>query len=210
MTTDDNRVLAKCEGGMDAVLLLFANASPMTASHWNVLTGATFAVRNSRRSRAAVEAFEERLFEEDGWHEVPFQESDDAFAMMNEFADSLRPGKGRTALRNALSDDKPFRRFRAELGRFAGIARRYRELVAEESAARLVVFCLANDLTLDDPRFAKLSRQLQKQLIESELKAAVVPPTSLSLGSKRPRPRAGDDASALLHSFDPDPSAPTA
>ena len=180
----DDLVTAKCAGGLEAIVSLFGSASPMTMSHWNVGTGEIFHVRRGKRHRDRVQAFEERLFDEEGWHEVPFQESDDAYAMAMEFVDELRPGKARVQLRLALEGEKPFRRFRDGLKKFAGVHRRYNKVVAEEALGRLVVFCLANSLRIDDPRFAASSRELERQFLQAEKAAPVLAMASLSIGSK--------------------------
>ena len=109
-------------GDFAAIVELFAGASPMTASHWNLATGETFAVRHARRQRALVEAFEERLFDDEdgGWVEVPFLESDDAFNLVRAWVADLSPGKGKAELQRAIAGDKPFRAFRTTLKKGRG------------------------------------------------------------------------------------------
>lgn len=181
MTSTTN---ARCKGGLDAAVSLFAAASPMTASHWNVLTGEVFQVRRGKRSRPRLAAFEERLFDEKGWHEVPFQESDDAYSMAVDFVDELSPGKGRSALRAAVEGDKPFRRFRDALKQYLGLQRRYKTVVAEEALGRLVVFCVANGLQVDDRRFASAAKELEREFAKTDAASPVLSMTSLSIGRK--------------------------
>ena len=176
---------AVVEGGVPRLIALFRDASPMTASHWNVVTGEIFAVKNSRRSRVAVETFEERLFDEEGWHEVPFQESDDAYQMMAAFADELRPGKGRTALLRAVESDKPFRAFRVVCNRYPSLQRRWRRSQDDEALARLVGFCLANELWLDDARFAAEVERVESQWRAADAAEGKLAAAALSIGRKR-------------------------
>lgn len=175
----------RAAGNFEEIAQLFRAASPMSFSHWNTASGETFSVRHSRRQRALVEAFEERLFEEEDWYEVPFQESDDAFAMIREWVNELRPGKGRAALMLALEGDKPFRAFRVVLKRFPGLARRFERLALEEAQARLVVFCLGQNMVFSSPIFQRLAAQLREQMVDDQGVAPVVATASLSIGRRR-------------------------
>ncbi len=171
-------------GDIDALVRLFSRASPMSASHWNPLTGETFAVRK-KGQKQRLAAFEERLFEEDGWVEVPYAESDDAFALMDGWAEDLRPGKGRTAIVAALAGDKPFRSFRAAVKRFPGLYRRWQQTEAQEAAVRLVVFCLSQDGRIDDPRFKAIERELADEWDAEERQVGLIRVEGLSLGKGR-------------------------
>lgn len=94
------------------------------------------------------------MLEEEGWIEIPWQESDDAYAQARQFVTRLKPGNGRTALSKALDTPKPFRAFRAVLGKHPGLARRWEAEATAEALARMVECCVAHDVALDDPRFA--------------------------------------------------------
>jgi len=172
-------------GAWADVHALFRDASPMTCSHWNVLTGEMFAVRSSRRQRKHVDAFESRLFAEEGWHEVPFMESDDEFALMGDFARELGRGKGRTELLGALDGDKPFRRFRNVLKRRPGMARRWRIVANEEAAVRLVVFCLGQDLVFDHAAFKSAVALVQGEWQKAEQAEGLIATAGLSLARSR-------------------------
>ena len=156
----------------------------MTCSHWNVVTGELFSVRSSRRQRQKVEAFEERLFEEEGWVEVPFLESDDAFSLYREFVDELAPGKGRTELLRALESDKPFRALRQVLKRRPGLQRRWSKVATEEASLRCVVFCVGQGLEMSAAGFAEARETLEEMWSENDRQAGFVAATSLSIGSR--------------------------
>ena len=168
-------------GLWDDVHTLFRDASPMTCSHWNTETGEMFKVRSSRRQRTIVEAFEARLFEEEGWHEVPFLESDDEFALMGDFARELGRGKGRSELLAALDGDKPFRRFRNVLKKRPGIARRWRKVANEEASVRLAIFCLGQDLSFEHPEFAEAVSLVRAEWESSERAEGLIVTSGLSL-----------------------------
>ncbi|GEM_PF-3114621 len=182
--TADNDGEAIARGDYDALVAAFEKASPMSASHWNVETGELFAVRHSRRQRKIVERFEERLFDEDGWLEIPFQESDEAYAMARHFVDELSPGKGRATLARALDADKPFRRFRDVLRKHKGLARRWQRLVNEEAQVRLVLTCVGQGLAIDDPRFAHIASEMESQWQADERQRGLVRADGLSLGQR--------------------------
>lgn len=172
-------------GAWDKVHGLFRDASPMTCSHWNPTTGELFRVRSSRRQAALVEAFETRLFSEEGWYEVPFLESDDAFALMGDFARELGRGKGRTELLKALEGDKPFRRFREVLQRRPGLARRWKKVADEEAAMRLAVFCLGQGLTIDHPEFRRAVAEIEREWQRTERAEGLIATAGLSLAKGR-------------------------
>lgn len=182
---DGERASGRARGSWAAVHKLFRDASPLTCSHWNVDTGELFSVRSSRRQRGLVEAFEDRLFNEEGWVEVPFLESDDAFGLMREFAAELAPGKARTELLAALDQDKPFRRFRTVLGRRPGIARRWKKLADEEAGMRLAVFCLGQEVEMSGPEFAAAADAVREVWRESDRQEGRVAVSTLSLGRAR-------------------------
>lgn len=160
----DDRVLApsaKPSGALTTVageyvklIELFAAATPMSMSHWNSRTGDVFALPAGKRRQQAAQDFERLLWRDEAWVEVPFQESDAAFALATEFVASLQPGRGRVALQVALQGPKPFRAFRAAIAHFAGLARRWYAQQAAEAELRLIQFCLAQSWALADPRFA--------------------------------------------------------
>ena len=172
---------ARAKGTWRRVHALYRDASPMTCSHWNPLTGELFHVRSSRRQAALVEAFEERLFTEEGWHEVPFLESDDAFALMRDFAQDLGRGRGRTELLAALDGDKPFRRFREVLQRRPGLARRWRKVADEEASVRLAVFCLGQNLTFDHPEFERAVAEIEAEWRRAERAEGLISVAGLRL-----------------------------
>lgn len=146
-------------GDLAALIELFADATAVSMSHWNPVTGETFQLPAGPRRRAAAQAFELRLLaqaEQDGlgWVEVPFQESDAAHAQAREFVSGLVAGRGRATLLRALAAEKPFRAYRAALRTMPSLARRWQLSVLAEAERRLVDFCLANGWSLADDRFA--------------------------------------------------------
>ncbi len=169
--------------GLGELLDFFAQASPHSASHWNVETGELFSVRGRRGSRAAVEAFEERLFDEEGWVEVPWLESDDAFAMMEAFVASLAPGRGRLVLQQALASDKPFRAFRAAIASRPGLLRRFRQVELEEASERLCQVAVGLELELPHPALAERQAAIRAEIEASEAEDAAR--GRVSLGSLR-------------------------
>jgi hypothetical protein len=106
----------------------------------------------------AKEAFELRLLEEDGWIEIPWQESDDAYGQARQWLSKLKPGKGRAELARALDTPKPFRAFRNVLAKHPGLARRWQEESTAEALARMVECLVAHEVTLQDPRFVEAWR----------------------------------------------------
>lgn len=184
----------QAKGEWERLVRLFAGASPVTMSHWNPMTGETFEAPRGKQRQTTAERFEERLWREPDWVEVPWQESDVAHAMAAAFADHLQPGRGKSELMAALDGPKPFRAWRAVLLRHPGLKRRWQRIVEAEAAERLVTFCLGLGLTLDDPRFAQLAAELAQA--EPETPTVVVPAAvrrparALSIG----RPAGVDDA----------------
>ena len=150
-------------GEWPQLVKLFAEASPLRMGHWNPQTGEVFAAPRRKNSRAIAAAFELRVLQEEGWLEVPFLESDEAFALAVSWAQSLDPGRGKAAVTQALAQEKPFRQLRAVLGQMIGLQRRYEKAVREEAEARLVELCVGLGLTLDHPRFVELAPYFQDQ-----------------------------------------------
>jgi len=156
-------MINKTVGAYDKLVGLFADASPLAMSHWNPRTGEVFALPRGKTRKAAAAAFEQRLWQEEDWHEVPCLESDDAHALAVAFGQGLHPGKGKTAVLAALADDKPFRGLRQVLARAPGLARRYRAVQEAEAEERLVTFCESLGVVLEDPRFAAVLKRLHAQ-----------------------------------------------
>jgi hypothetical protein len=156
----DNLAPPAARGDWPVLVALFRDASPQSQSHWNPLTGEVFSLprRGDRQRRA--DAFGLRLMREEGWQEVPWLESDDAFALLTAFVQGLAAGRGKRELLYALDADKPFRSVRAVLGRSPGLARRYQRVVAAEAELRLVQFCLDLGLELGAAEFASLAAEL--------------------------------------------------
>ncbi len=149
--------LTPAVGDWPQLVKLFAEASPLRMGHWNPLTGEVFAAPRRKNARAIAEAFELRLLDEEGWLEVPFLESDEAFALAVNWAQSLDPGRGKAAVTQALGQAKPFRQLRVVLGQMVGLQRRYEKAVREEAEARLVELCVGLGFSLDHPRFGELA-----------------------------------------------------
>ena len=149
--------LPVAKGDWAQLVKLFCEASPLRMGHWNPLTGEIFVAPRRKNSPAIAAAFELRLLQEEGWIEVPFLESDEAFELAVNWAQSLDPGRGKAAVTKALAQDKPFRQLRAVLGQMVGLARRYEKAVREEAEARLVELCVGLGMTLDHPRFLELA-----------------------------------------------------
>ncbi len=154
----------RAHGAWLGLVRLFIEAGPHNASHWNTRTGQTFCAPRGNRRGEAVQQFTDRLMREPDWLEVPYLESDDAYAMAQAFVAGLAPGRGRTALQRALAADKPFRAFRAILGSSPGLSRRWGRLQQQEAALRLVGLCLDLGMTLLDKDF----RRYEAQLAEAE------------------------------------------
>lgn len=162
-------------GDWARLVKLFAEASPMRMGHWNPRTGEVFVAPRRKKNRAIADAFELRLLDEEGWLEVPFLESDDAFALAVNWAQSLDPGKGKSAVTQALAQEKPFRQLRVVLGQMIGLERRYEKAVREEAEARLVELCVSMGLTLAHPRFVELAPYFQDtEEIDPDVPTAVV------------------------------------
>jgi hypothetical protein len=161
MSVNPQPTLAR--GEWSQLVKLFAEASPLRMGHWNPQTGEIFAAPRRKNSRAIAVAFELRVLQEDGWLEVPFLESDEAFSLAVNWAQSLDPGRGKAAVTHALAQDKPFRQLRVVLGQMVGLQRRYEKAVREEAEARLVELCVGLGLTLDHPRFVELAPYFQDQ-----------------------------------------------
>lgn len=184
-------MIQQAAGQYDKLIALFADASPLSMSHWNPRTGEVFSLPRGKRRKDAAAAFEQRLFQEEDWHEIPCLESDDAHALAVAFAETLHPGKGKTAVLAALAGDKPFRNLRQVLAGAPGLARRYRTVLEAEAEERLVTFCEGLGLVLADPRFAAAAARLQEPEFEDEPEphdahgAAHRPAAALSIG--RPR-----------------------
>ncbi len=149
--------LTVAKGDWPKLVQLFAEASPLRMGHWNPVTGELFSAPRRKNSPAVAAAFELRLLQEDGWLEVPFLESDEAFALAVNWAQSLDPGRGKALVIQALAQEKPFRQLRVVLGQMVGLARRYDRAVREEAEARLVELCVGLGLTLAHPRFVELA-----------------------------------------------------
>ncbi len=185
----------KAAGQYDDLVRLFADASPLAMSHWNPRSGEVFSVPRGKARKAVAAAFEQRLMEEEDWLEVPYLESDDAHALAVAFAETLHPGKGKTAILAALAGDKPFRKLREVLAGAPGLTRRYRTVLEAEAEERLVTFCEGLGLHLDDPRFAAVLTRLQsadddeEMFEEEEHDAAHRPAAALSIGRLRPAER---------------------
>lgn len=142
-------------GDWVALVALFGRASPVSMSHWNPRTGNVFELRApSPQHRAKLSAaFEQQLWQDADWVEIPCQESDAAFAQIAAFVGALRPGKAKTQLATAIASPKPFRRFRQLMAGWPGVARRWQAVVDGEAALRLAEFCLSQNWRLADPRF---------------------------------------------------------
>lgn len=145
-------------------------------SHWNPRTGEVFAAPRGKARTAAAEAFEARLFDDEDWIEVPCLESDVGHAMAVAFADGLRPGRGRTAVRAALAGPKPFRALREAMAGKPGIQRRYRRMLEEEASGRLVEFCVSQRMLLLDARFDAMLDALDAAATAAEMDDGDVEP----------------------------------
>lgn len=172
----------------DRLLAAFVATHPHRPCHWNPASGELFAPPAGPKGQAAREAFELRLLQEDGWIELPWQESDDAYAQARQFVAQLKPGKGRAELARALDTAKPFRSFRAVLGKHPGLARRWEAEANAEALARLVECCVAHDVAPADPRYdAALKAWEAAQACSAPVvfAPAAPQPVRVSLGSLR-------------------------
>jgi len=147
-------------GIFDDLLALFVNAHPINMSHWNPRSGAVFVAPTGEKRGKAVADFEQRLFDDADWIEVPFVESDTAHELAVKWCETLAAGKGKAAVKAALLGPKPFRALRAALKSAPGLARRYQRAMEEEAAIRLVEFCLSQDWRLNDPRFDAIAQRI--------------------------------------------------
>jgi hypothetical protein len=182
------------KGNYEVLVRLFAEASPLTMSHWNPMTGEVFWLPHGQANRkATAEAFENRLFREQGWFEVPYLESDEAFGLAGSFAASLTAGRGKAEVMLALEGPKPFRALRTVLAGAPGLDRRHKRFVEAEAELRLATFCASQGLELDDPRFAIALGHAaetwgddEEDLFEEEPQAAEKRPIGqLSIGRRR-------------------------
>ncbi len=147
-------------GDWDALVRLCVQASPLSMSHWNPRTGEIFTLTKGRDRQARAEAFQQRLFSEDDWIEVPCLESADGYALAEAFANSLSSGRGKQAVQQALAGPKPFRALRQVLAQAPGLDRRYEKMVREEAELRLAELCLGLELLHPDPRFTQAAERL--------------------------------------------------
>ena len=178
------------EARAEALIDLFLRAGPHSCAHWNTETGELFELRSKKGADAALEAFEERLFAEDGWIEVPWQGSDEAFSVAQAFAEELDEGPSRAELLLALEGDKPFRAFRAVLSAHPALARHWRERDREAAAWRLVEVAVALDVELPTEKLRSMAAELAAEQADGDesaeakaaLPAGLVPTTRLSIG----------------------------
>ncbi|MBI5609800.1 MAG: hypothetical protein HY902_13090 [Deltaproteobacteria bacterium] len=194
-TDEPGSELRPVRGQWDELIRLFARASPVSMSHWNPATGELFEAPRGKQRAATVLRFEDRLWRDANWIEIPYQESDEAFAAAQEFVADLRAGKAKTQLTAALQGAKPFRAFRTVLAAHPGLQRRWTDLQNQQSAERLVEFCLSQSFLIEDPRFEQaLESWLDAREAEEGVEEAPSPPVpvaarrplgSLSLGRKR-------------------------
>ncbi len=181
------------EAQAEALIDLFLRAGPHSCAHWNTETGELFELRTKKGADAALEAFEERLFAEDGWIEVPWQPSDEAFSVAQAFAEELDDGPSRAELLLALEGDKPFRAFRAVLAAHPALARHWRERDREAAAWRLVEVAVALDVELPTDKLRAMAAELAAEQGDDEgegagvteasaLPTGLVPTSRLSIG----------------------------
>lgn len=140
-------------GEWEALVQLFGRATPLSMSHWNPHSGELFELPRGKQREATALRFEERLWREPQWVEIPCQESDSGYQQAQDFVTSLRPGRGRQELTAALEGAKPFRALRAVLDRHPGLKRRWQAIAEAEATLRLVEFCISQQWRLDDRRF---------------------------------------------------------
>lgn len=145
--------LVQVSGAWDVLVRLFARASPVSMSHWNPGTGECFELPRGKQRAATAARFEQRLWQDERWVEIPCQESADGYQQAVAFTAQLRPGKACQQLQRALAGPKPFRGFRAVLQAHPGLQRRWQDGVEAEAELRLAEFCLAQGWRLADPRF---------------------------------------------------------
>ncbi len=155
-------------GQGDRLIDLFLSASPHRCAHWNVLTGETFELESRRDAESRLEAFELRLFEEDGWVEVPWPDSDEDFRVAEAFLEELEPGREQAELRAALEGPKPFRAFRDALRRWPESAEAWRERQREAAGWRVAEVALAFDAKVDDTVITDMIARLRTSDAEAE------------------------------------------
>jgi hypothetical protein len=187
------------EAQAEALIELFLRAGPHSCAHWNTETGELFELRSKRGADAAIEAFEERLFAEDGWIEVPWQASDEAFSVAQAFAEELDEGPSRAELLLALEGDKPFRGFRAVLAAHPALARHWRDRDREAATWRLVEMAVALEVELPTEKLRSMAAELAAEQgdgdgdgeaeADASMPTGLVPTSRLSIG----RPSAGQE-----------------
>lgn len=128
------------------LISLFRDAGPHRCAHWNIVSQEVFSLRGRQGAESALEAFEQRLFEEDGWVEVPWVESDEAHGIAEAFVEEFDDPKLAARLGQALAGPKPFRAFRAVLATNPAVADLWREREDEAAAWRLAELCVAWDV----------------------------------------------------------------
>ena len=163
-------------------LRAFRQASPHRPSWINIETGEVKRFNPRKLGRAKYEALEERLYDEQGWVEVPYAESDDEFADMMSFAASPDAGKASKHLIFALQAPKPFRGFRTTLEQHQSAAAMWDANRLREAEHRLVAFCRAYDIHLDSERFQHV---MQEQLSWNDEEDAAPATTLVTYSNSR-------------------------
>jgi len=139
----------------------FREASPHKSSWVNLITGEVKRFNPRKLGEERVLALESALYDEEGWVEIPYAESDDEYHDMRAFAASPEAGRGSRDLIMALGDDKPFRRFREALRKHDDARGAWFENRRREAELRLVAFCIAMELEFDHPQYHRRLAELR-------------------------------------------------
>lgn len=161
----------------DRLVAAFRDATMVDTYYLNTRTGKILYHNPKKLGGARAEKIEARVFEEEDWVELPFQESDDEFAAMEAFAGSAEAGRARGELQAALAGEKPFRRFRETLRQHPEAMSAWDQTRLREALDRLVDFCEAMEIEIDHPAFGALQSAARGD-------GSVAPAASLSIGRR--------------------------
>jgi len=96
----------------------------------------------------------------EGWIEIPRAGPEAGLKEIAAFADTQPPEIAEN-LRASLKDSVPFRAFNRAMAGHPEVRRAWRQALMDGIHRRLLSFCRANDLLIDDDRFQALAARLE-------------------------------------------------
>ncbi|MFT5431836.1 MAG: hypothetical protein ACI9OJ_002534 [Myxococcota bacterium] len=146
----------------------FREASPHQSSWINIQTGDAKRFNPRKLGADRVAELEEALYDEEGWVEIPYAESDDEYQDMRAFATSPECGRAGRDLIMGLADEKPFRSFRVALKNHKPAKAAWFENRRKEAELRLVAFCRAFEIALKHPEYLKRVAEVEAAELEED------------------------------------------